>query len=404
MNLMNKYILLGSLTLSSFLQATIVSFNSWNEKNKHIAVIGERHVTQVPLNDEWGLADKDHNDIFQNHLKQLIRSYKKIGFLIESSSEDVKECQTIKDADQRFISILGKHYLGMNITLPLLAHSKNHSWGAIDFINFDLRSKAIMISLKFVQLLWGQLDQMKGDEETNAIKIFKNLELLFMSCKDTTISEYLKSIDQIIAICAEYDEDSCHIIMELSDRAKELFKNNHDEGTSIYHSFSDLILKNGLHYFMNLFHTLLQPISSFITNLGAKIELKKALMHYDLIVIFGGKNHADYINNYLKNNGFTNELSVEKEVSLNEETDVILPIQDQYLSNELLTKCLQSFTEKIVSCGLRNICTKCKKTEDSELDYKRCSRCKKVYYCSIECQKKDWKEHKPNCIPANTAT
>jgi hypothetical protein len=27
----------------------------------------------------------------------------------------------------------------------------------------------------------------------------------------------------------------------------------------------------------------------------------------------------------------------------------------------------------------------------------RCSACKKTYYCSIECQRKDWKKHKPRC-------
>ncbi|MCP3660686.1 MAG: hypothetical protein GY830_10420 [Bacteroidetes bacterium] len=29
---------------------------------------------------------------------------------------------------------------------------------------------------------------------------------------------------------------------------------------------------------------------------------------------------------------------------------------------------------------------------------KRCSRCKQAYYCSINCQSMDWKEHKINCI------
>jgi hypothetical protein len=27
----------------------------------------------------------------------------------------------------------------------------------------------------------------------------------------------------------------------------------------------------------------------------------------------------------------------------------------------------------------------------------RCSRCKNVYYCGVECQTKHWKEHKKNC-------
>jgi hypothetical protein len=33
---------------------------------------------------------------------------------------------------------------------------------------------------------------------------------------------------------------------------------------------------------------------------------------------------------------------------------------------------------------------------------KRCSRCRSIYYCSRECQEKDWVNHKPKC-KANTA-
>ena len=39
----------------------------------------------------------------------------------------------------------------------------------------------------------------------------------------------------------------------------------------------------------------------------------------------------------------------------------------------------------------------------TEGQMKRCARCKKAYYCSVACQKKEWKTHKPNCLPANSA-
>ncbi|GBB96642.1 hypothetical protein RclHR1_00280034 [Rhizophagus clarus] len=39
-----------------------------------------------------------------------------------------------------------------------------------------------------------------------------------------------------------------------------------------------------------------------------------------------------------------------------------------------------------------NECYVCKKSSKT-----RCNKCHTTYYCSIECQKKDWKEHKKPC-------
>ncbi len=49
-----------------------------------------------------------------------------------------------------------------------------------------------------------------------------------------------------------------------------------------------------------------------------------------------------------------------------------------------------------INLALTKRCTICEKTSQ---DMSSCGRCFTRYYCSIECQKRDWKDHKPECIP-----
>lgn len=57
----------------------------------------------------------------------------------------------------------------------------------------------------------------------------------------------------------------------------------------------------------------------------------------------------------------------------------------------------QGFRANIIdiseTCKL--ICGYCDKEKKNKL--KKCSRCKVYYYCSKECQKKDWPRHKLQC-------
>ena len=56
--------------------------------------------------------------------------------------------------------------------------------------------------------------------------------------------------------------------------------------------------------------------------------------------------------------------------------------------------------EENIKVSLRTIsqnektCNICRKENDSML---RCSGCKKVFYCNVLCQRKDWKNHKQEC-------
>lgn len=43
------------------------------------------------------------------------------------------------------------------------------------------------------------------------------------------------------------------------------------------------------------------------------------------------------------------------------------------------------------------ICNTCKEILPSN-QLRKCSGCRMAYYCSLECQKKDWKDHRKDCI------
>jgi hypothetical protein len=54
----------------------------------------------------------------------------------------------------------------------------------------------------------------------------------------------------------------------------------------------------------------------------------------------------------------------------------------------------------------RETCANCmkieKNTETGKTErFKKCSRCKKAYYCSVDCQKIHWKKHKVDCNESN---
>ena len=56
-------------------------------------------------------------------------------------------------------------------------------------------------------------------------------------------------------------------------------------------------------------------------------------------------------------------------------------------------------TKKKITEILSNLSSMCRVCGKKGERYKQCSRCTCVYYCSVDCQRKDWKEngHKEEC-------
>ena len=55
----------------------------------------------------------------------------------------------------------------------------------------------------------------------------------------------------------------------------------------------------------------------------------------------------------------------------------------------------QSFSEMLGAPFSKSLCARCGVQSNDTL--KRCSKCKLVYYCTVDCQRADWKKHKVVC-------
>jgi hypothetical protein len=68
------------------------------------------------------------------------------------------------------------------------------------------------------------------------------------------------------------------------------------------------------------------------------------------------------------------------------------------LKDPAITKLLRYMWENKDKHGTSSPCADCGTVKDTGM--LRCSKCKSVRYCSTECQKNHWNEHKPSCNEA----
>lgn len=61
------------------------------------------------------------------------------------------------------------------------------------------------------------------------------------------------------------------------------------------------------------------------------------------------------------------------------------------------TKRVKRDRKNAICCTMRLKCAGCGAAEAAGQNFKKCSGCLKVYFCSRECQVANWKTHKPGC-------
>lgn len=90
--------------------------------------------------------------------------------------------------------------------------------------------------------------------------------------------------------------------------------------------------------------------------------------------------------------------AAEKEV-MDESWSRLVGTLMKFMGRDAKTKKDNAASQAQVQPGDDSKCHECKKTSNTlAAALKTCSACAKAWYCSQDCQKKNWKSHKPTCL------
>lgn len=141
--------------------------------------------------------------------------------------------------------------------------------------------------------------------------------------------------------------------------------------------------------------------------------LKNLQAGFNKIILVVGLAHTTNISTMLEKLGYTtnSEFSIvkniEKKVTIQCNNLMTLPnkllptlcrmfnVDEQSLSQQQTIEAIKK------SESIARYCNKCQDLETQQKKLLTCSRCKKVFYCNVACQKAHWPTHKPECIAVN---
>lgn len=163
----------------------------------------------------------------------------------------------------------------------------------------------------------------------------------------------------------------------------------------------DAAQRHSFAYVRDQMYEWLIPLGGITADITFIDHIMQALEQGHNIIFFGGNNHAVELYNICVKIGSTDIFAHGKNYK---DDRPGLPI---YGSSQFETPSLVNILHKVATHIKENDLTtnmttsKCALTcafcNTNGTNYKRCSKCKNVYYCSVECQGRDWPTHKLNC-------
>lgn len=387
---------IGIIISNSKLESVMISLNSWHKDNKSVFIIGDEHcfLERGDLTLPKIVTDKAHKALLLNQLKNLKTINGNLIMLIESSKDFIEQYKKQIEMTEK---LADQFYTGLYLHLPIFADQNNYKCGKITFTLFDMRSTKIRTPVQFYQN-FDTANDVAIDNNHDLLKVLndassKNKQILefykrfiFDTLQKVTINEYLQELNTVIEHLKTTDD--YNDLVNLKQKSEQFWSNfnlNQDMGFALF----NIIKTEGFNKFQEYLSKFMIPLSSLIADASLSLSIVESLTKCDTVIIFCGQHHAMKSNSLMKKINFIADIATGRQ-----ETAIMMPNYTPgsfACKNEEIKKLLENMAEKLESGKLTN-CSNCGKSAN-----KKCTACKSAVYCSVDCQKNDWQNHKVLC-------
>jgi len=382
-----KKIILSVLALATLaiqpLSAYVISFCVWRLPRPDgtfatVVVIGERHADELGVTDQK--YDPVHKPVFMAELERWADA--KVFLSLEAAKSNFES----REIQYAHLAKTNLPHVGLEHELKRFSHKNNFQFKNMTMNWADLRDDGIAAMVEFIHVIKG------GDLQygQHMYSMYKKREL------GTTVIDYnghdfLKTFKSNIERLQSHKNSSkpgTHehdVFTNYTDRLENSYKNWQSllkrnlpslDAPCIEAVWKDRIAAPEDRALDPEVHFL--PIYWDIADAGFIMDIEKNKTEHDKIVCFMGNSHAVEVDLYLEKVGAQ---CIRKVGSLDK--GAFAPVPVDQLRNLMRNAFIQS-----ESCQLCHLATE---------SIKRCGACKVAKYCSADCQKKDWKEHKLGC-------